>query len=159
MIALISLNENYQILEFWYPLLRLKEAGYSVTIISPELKEYSSAENYPASPDMIISDIDPEKFDLLIVPGVKNHKKLKADDEIIKLIKEFNKNQNLIAAIGNGVESLIQADINLAELHPCDNEIISNSQVYTNKNIIIAKETKDLPSFMANILASLQKKK
>lgn len=154
--VLILLNENYQVLEFWYPLLRLKEAEYSVTVVSHELKEYYSCEHYPAYPDMVISDIDPEKFNLLLIPGTQNHTEVKAGDDIIKLLNSFNKNENLIAVIGNGINTLIQANIiNKSDIDFQENNINQSNSMFINKKIIYAKNIKDLPNFMSLILKNL----
>lgn len=44
-------EDNYENLELWYPVLRLREAGATVTIVGPKAGEtYKSKEGYPARP-------------------------------------------------------------------------------------------------------------
>ncbi len=138
MIAAILLNSQFKSQDFQYPLSQLKKAGCAVAIIASELKTYYSQEKQPAEPDMMVSDIDPEKFDLLIIP-VQNSR---LDTETIKLIQEFNRYNNTIAIIGSSNDFLKQV------------KIAPDSQ----KNIFFSENTQDLSAFMAKIMEKLAKR-
>ncbi|MDR3646999.1 MAG: DJ-1/PfpI family protein [Candidatus Babeliales bacterium] len=139
MIAAILLNGQYKTKDFQYSLLRLKQAGCAAVIIAPELKTYYSLEKKAIEPDMIIDDIDPEKFDLLIITGKNSWN----EPETIKLIQEFSKFNHTIAILDSATNISRKVTI------------ITNSQ----KNVIFSEDTQDLPQFISKILESLPKKK
>ena len=53
----ILIEQQYQELEVWYPLYRLREAGCQVTLVGPETgKSYPSKLGYPATSDAAAKD-------------------------------------------------------------------------------------------------------
>src|SRR3954451_14494398 len=68
--AAILVEQQYQELEVWYPLYRLREAGCQVTLVGPEAgKAYPSKLGYPAVSDAAAKDCRTDDFDLLVIPG------------------------------------------------------------------------------------------
>ena len=48
----VLVEQNYQELEVWYPVYRLREAGHTVHLIGPEAgRSYPSKLGYPATAD------------------------------------------------------------------------------------------------------------
>ena len=60
---------GYQELEFWYPVLRAREDGASVTVIAADAGGCESNLGYPVVGDAAADDVDPGSLDALIVPG------------------------------------------------------------------------------------------
>src|SRR3954454_15027925 len=68
--AAILVEQQYQELEVWYPLYRLREAGCQVTLVAPEAgKTYPSKLGYPAQSDRAARDVSAKDFDLIVIPG------------------------------------------------------------------------------------------
>src|SRR6185436_3613182 len=66
----ILVEDHYQVLEVWYPLLRLAEAGIRVTTIGTGKKDtYQSKEGYPIKVDTSIDKVNAKDFDGVIIPG------------------------------------------------------------------------------------------
>ena len=66
----ILVEDLYQILEVWYPLLRLQETGIKVVTIGTGSKEsYNSKEGYPIKVDTSIDKVKASDFDGVIIPG------------------------------------------------------------------------------------------
>ena len=53
----ILVEEIYEDLELWYPLLRMREAGAQVTVVGPEARTYASKHGYPATADKAAKDV------------------------------------------------------------------------------------------------------
>ena len=58
----ILLEDHYQVLEVWYPYLRLKEEGIPVVLVGTGKKEYKSKEGYPAQADISIEKAQTKDF-------------------------------------------------------------------------------------------------
>jgi len=66
----LMIEDEYQILEGWYPYLRLTEAGAIVTVVGSGTKAvYDSKEAYPMVADVAASDVSAKDFDGVVVPG------------------------------------------------------------------------------------------
>lgn len=59
---------GYQELELWYPVMRSREEGATVTIAADGALE--SHLGYPVLPDKAPAEIDPAKTDAVFLPGV-----------------------------------------------------------------------------------------
>ena len=56
--AAVLVEQQYQEMEIWYPVYRLREAGCSVTLVGPEAGQtYPSKLGYPARSDKSIKDV------------------------------------------------------------------------------------------------------
>ena len=67
-IALL-VEDVYQELEVWYPLLRLKEAGHTVVTVGTGKPVYKSKLGYEVKADTEASKVSAAEFDGIIVPG------------------------------------------------------------------------------------------
>lgn len=100
--VLAFVDEIYEDLELWYPLLRLQEAGYSMRLAGPELRSYSGKHGYPAVSDLRIADARSEDFVGLLVPGGFMPDKLRRDAKVLSLTREFHEQGKLVAFICHG---------------------------------------------------------
>ncbi len=63
---------GYQELEFWYPLLRLREADVPVSVLGVEGDQAAySILGYPVVPNAPLSKASPSDFSAIVIPGGK----------------------------------------------------------------------------------------
>src|SRR3954453_21780031 len=68
--AAVLVEQQYQEMEVWYPVYRLREAGCKVTLVGPEAGQtYPSKLGYPAKSDKAAADVGPDDFDAVVIPG------------------------------------------------------------------------------------------
>ena len=66
----VFLFNGFQEMEFWYPVLRLREVGVDVVVIGVDGADAaSSVLGYPVVPDVAMADTRPGDYAVLIVPG------------------------------------------------------------------------------------------
>src|SRR5437764_14901105 len=66
----VLVEQQYQEMEVWYPVYRLREAGCKVTLVGPEAgTTYPSKLGYPARSDKAAKDVSANDFDLVVIPG------------------------------------------------------------------------------------------
>ncbi len=66
----VLVEQQYQEMEVWYPVYRLREAGCKVTLVGPEAgTTYPSKLGYPAKSDRAAKDVNPDDFDVVVIPG------------------------------------------------------------------------------------------
>ena len=68
--AAVLVEQQYQEMEVWYPVYRLREAGCKVTLVGPEAGQtYPSKLGYPAKSDKAAKDVSADDFDLSSSPA------------------------------------------------------------------------------------------
>src|ERR1700752_223504 len=79
-------EQQYQEMEVWYPVYRLREAGCKVSLVGPEAGQtYPSKLGYPAKSDKAARDVKADDFDILVIPGGFASDFLRRDQAMIKL--------------------------------------------------------------------------
>jgi protease I len=99
---LTFVDDIYEDLELWYPLLRLQEAGYSTRIAALELRAYAGKHGYPAASDLLISEAHQTDFCGLLIPGGFMPDKLRRHPRVLALTREFFEQGKLVAFICHG---------------------------------------------------------
>ncbi len=68
--AAVLVEDHYQVLEVWYPYLRLRENGIRTVFVGPgRQKTYMSKEGYPVEEELPIKEAKIEDFDVVVIPG------------------------------------------------------------------------------------------
>src|SRR3989338_6073259 len=88
----ILVEDLYQVLEVWYPLLRLKEEGINVRLVGTGSKEtYVSRDGYPAKADTSIDKINASDFDGVIIPGGYAPDILRRHEKVVDFVRRLDK--------------------------------------------------------------------
>ena len=99
---LTFVDDIYEDLELWYPLLRLQEAGYSLRVAAHELRTYAGKHGYPAKSDLLLTEARSQDYCGLLVPGGFMPDKLRRDAKVLALTREFFEQGKLVAFICHG---------------------------------------------------------
>jgi protease I len=67
--AVILTADKFEDLELFVPYFRLLADGVHVDIAAPSMDEISGEHGYALTPDVLIDDVDPDQYDLLVIPG------------------------------------------------------------------------------------------
>ncbi len=68
--AVILTADQFEDMEVMYPLFRLQEAGWQVDLAAPKIEEIHGEFGYSTlMPEMTIDKVNPDHYDLLILPG------------------------------------------------------------------------------------------
>jgi protease I len=94
---------GYQELEFWYPVLRGREEGATVTVVASSAGGCESFLGYPVLGDASAADVDVENLGALVVPGTVSGRPVASDDQA-QLIKSAHAANRPVYAIGSGAE-------------------------------------------------------
>ncbi len=162
----ILVEQQYQELEVWYPLYRLREAGATVDLIGPEAgKTYPSKLGYPASADRSAAECSAADYDALVIPGGFAPDFMRRTPAMVELVRNAAAAGKLIAAICHGVWMLcsttalrgkratsffaIKDDVSNAGAEWLDAEVVQDG------NIITSRKPDDLPAFLRAIIDRL----
>jgi protease I len=154
---LTFVDDVYEDLELWYPMLRLQEAGYSVRVAAVELRSYTGKHGYPARSDLQLKDARSADFCGLLIPGGFMPDKLRRDAKVLSLTREFHEAGKLVAFICPGGWIPLSARIlqgkratgSLGIKDDLENAgaIWVDEPVVVDGNLISSRTPKDLPPF------------
>jgi protease I len=155
--VLTFVDDIYEDLELWYPKLRLEEAGYAVRMAAKELKGYSGKHGYPAAADLLLTDARTADFCGLLIPGGFMPDKLRRDEKVLSLTREFFEQGKLVAFICHGGWISISAKILKGKKATGSRGIKDDLEnagaiwvdeaVVVDGNLISSRTPQDLPAF------------
>src|SRR5690606_1916699 len=109
-IALVE--EDFEDLELWYPVLRLQEAGIQVDLVGKEAnKKYIGKYGVPAESAYAFSEIQVKDYDAILVPGGWAPDKLRRYPEVLNMIRDMDAAKKPIGQICHAGWVLISANI------------------------------------------------
>lgn len=146
----VLVGEHYQELEFWYPVLRLRELGAKVTVVGADAERtYRSRLGYPVQPDIGFKDAVPGEFDAVVLPGG-----MAGDESGRAFVSAAGRQGAILAAISSGSEFLAAAGRpkGLAAAAP----EAEDGAVVVDGRTITARSVDDVPAFFKALSAALE---
>jgi protease I len=163
----ILVENSYQDLEVWYPLLRLKEEGFDVVAVGTgSAREYKGKYGYPIIPDKNIDEVSAAHFDAVVIPGGWAPDFLRRYPKIVEFVKAMHGSNKVVAAICHGPWLLASADILKARtvtaffaikddlVHAGANFV--DREVVVDGKLITSRKPEDLPAFVKEIIKALR---
>jgi protease I len=178
--VLLVAGDATESLDTWYPYLRLREEGIEVHIGAPVKKVLRSVvhdfepgwETYVEKPgyhipaDIAFADVDPAKYDAVILSGGRAPEYLRNDPQLKKIVRHFVEVKKPIAALCHGVlilaaiDSLRGRTVSTYEALAPDVEIaggkLKDTEVAVDGNLVTSRTWMDLPFFMREFLKILK---
>jgi len=168
--AVILIADEYQDLEVWYPILRLREAGWGVISAGIDSKKhYEGKFGYPITVETHIDELQAKDFDLVIIPGGWAPDYLRRSQVALEFVAEMNRTGKLIGAICHGGWVLISANIlkgkQVTSVTSIKDDMINAGALWLDKevvfddNIVTSRKPDDLPIFCKTLLALAEGRK
>ncbi len=163
------IHDDFEDLELWYPVLRLREAGVMVHLIGEKSNiKYKGKYGVPATSDFGFSEINIAEYDGLLVPGGWAPDKLRRYPEAIQMVQDAFYQKKVIGQICHAGWVLISAKIlkgKKVTSTPGIKDDMENAgaiwldePVVVDENIISSRRPSDLPLYMHAILEALSRK-
>lgn len=162
----VLIEDQYQVLEVWYPYFRLKEEGITSVFVGTGKKVYTSKEGYPVEAEISIQQIKPGDFDGVIIPGGYAPDMLRRYKEVVDFVKAMHEEKKLVAAICHGGWLLASAGIirdkKVTGFFAIKDDLINaggryeDREVVVDGNLVTSRKPEDLPAFCREILRSFK---
>ncbi len=164
----ILVEDQYQVLEVWYPYLRLKEADVDVVLVGTGKKEYKSKEGYPAQVNMSIEKARTADFSGVVIPGGYAPDILRRYPKVNNFVKEMFEKKRVVAGICHGGWVLASAGIlkgkRATAFCAIKDDMVNagakffDKEVVVDGNLITSRNPYDLPAFCREILKALKRR-
>lgn len=164
---LIISADNFEDTELLVPYYRLKEEGVDVDIASMEKGSIKGKHGYSVEANKTLKEIDPAKYDMLILPGGRAPEQIRKHQEAIEIARHFFQNNKPVSAICHGPQILITAGL-IKERHAtCYKSVAEemknagahyeDKEVIIDKNLVTSRQPSDLPAFMRETMKFVKK--
>ncbi len=165
-IALI--DHDFEDLELWYPVHRLREEGAQVDLVGQEAKKtYIGKYGVPAESDYTFGEINPDDYDAILVPGGWAPDKLRRFPEVINMVQAMDAQEKPIGQICHAGWVLISANIlqgRKVTSTPGIKDDMTNAgatwidtPALSDGHIVSSRRPPDLPDYMREFINVLEK--
>lgn len=160
-------EDNYQELELWYPLLRLREAGAEVIVVgSGKADSYKSKSGYPVNVDLGADQVDAADVDAVVIPGGYAPDLMRRHASMVNLVRDAFEQDKVVAAICHAGWMLCSAGVadgkRVTGFFSIKDDLVNAGGIYVDAevvrdgNLITSRVPADLPAFCRTIIAALQ---
>lgn len=166
--ALIISADNFEDAELLVPYYRLKEEGIQVDIASVKKGKIKGKHGYEVEVDKTLKEVNPDDYDILILPGGKAPETIRKEKEAITIAKHFFQKNKPVSAICHGPQTLISAGLlkgmhatcykSVAQEMKDAGAIYEDREVVVDKNLITSRQPSDLPAFLRETMKMLKKR-
>ena len=168
---LIFLENGFEDSEFIYPYYRFQEEGYKVDIVAPKANQkYIGKHGVSFTSELSPEQVNLDSYDAVIIPGGKAPDSMRLSEGLVKIVKEANQRDMVIAAVCHGPQMLISADIVRGrhvtswpsiwvDLKNAGANVIENQSAVTDGNLVTSRSPDDLPDFCVATIALLNSQK
>ncbi|MCR8633580.1 MULTISPECIES: type 1 glutamine amidotransferase domain-containing protein [Paenibacillus] len=164
--VLAFVDEEFEDLEMWYPVLRLREAGAEVHLAGPKANTvYHGKYGVPLTTEYTFGEVRAADYIGLYVPGGWAPDKLRRYADVLKLTREFHEAEKPIAHICHAGWVLASAKICAGYTMtstPGIKDDLENAgaiwvdeEVVVDRNIVSGRRPPDLPAFLREFVRVL----
>lgn len=165
--ALIISADHFEDTELLVPYYRLKEEGFKVDVASVSRRKIIGKHGYEVEVDKTLRDVNPDDYDLLVLPGGKAPSSLRKEQAALEIARDFFRKNKPVAAICHGPQILTTAGVLTgrratsyasvaAELKEAG-ALYEDSEVVVDGNLVTSRQPSDLPAFMQETLRLARK--
>lgn len=92
-------SDDFEDLELWCPVMRLREEGFTVDLAAEKPGKYHGKYGVPCEAEISFLDADPSLYDGILVPGGWAPDKLRRFPEVLDFVRKMNDDNKLIGQI------------------------------------------------------------
>ncbi len=98
----VFVASGFEDLEFWVPVMRLREEGADPLIIGIARETVTAKHCLTATPDVLASEVNSKELDGVVIPGGWAPDKLRRDPDVLRLVRECHAAGKPIGVICHG---------------------------------------------------------
>lgn len=164
--ALIVSADGFEDSELVQPHEELAQAGIAVDIASLRKGPIKGKHGHVVQANLAVNEIDAKDYDALVLPGGKAPGKLRQNQAVLELTRQFMAAHKLVAAICHGPQILLSAGVLQGRTATCYKSVAGelraagvnyvDREVVVDANLITARQPSDLPAFIDAIVRALR---
>ncbi|TVR72940.1 MAG: type 1 glutamine amidotransferase [Spirochaetaceae bacterium] len=169
MLVASLIHDDFEDLEFWYPAMRLQEAGHTIHVLGERAGvTWHGKYGVPAESTHSFEDASPDAYDLLLVPGGWAPDKLRRYASVLDLVRAFDRQGKIIGQICHAGWVLASAGIlrgRTVTSTPGIRDDLTNAgatwvdkPVVVDRNLVSSRRPPDLPAYGAALVQAIDRR-
>ncbi len=160
---------DFEDLELWCPVMRLREEGIQVDFVAEKKGDYTGKYGVHCEAELTFDEVDPAEYDGVLVPGGWAPDKLRRFPKVLEIVRHMNDEGKLIGEICHAGWVLISAGVlqgRTVTSTPGIKDDMTNAgaawvdeAVVVDGNIISARRPPDIPEYNKALVEFLMCKK
>lgn len=162
--AIIFVANGVEEAEFVYPFYRIQEAGLRVEVAAKGRAQVHGKWGLPIAPTVDIADVDASDYSLAVIPGgYECPDRLRQEEAVLRVLRQFDADGKVIAAICHGPWVLISAGLvrgrRMTCYRGCRDDLINagaqfvDAPIAVDGHLVTAAHYRDNPAWMQQTLA------
>jgi len=162
-------SNDFEDLELWCPVMRLREEGVQVDLVAEKPGLYHGKYGVLCEVEMSFNDVNAKDYDGILVPGGWAPDKLRRFPKVLELVSEMDKSGKLIGQICHAGWVLASAKVlkhrQVTSTPGIKDDLTNAGAVWldepcvVDKNIVSARRPPDIPQYMKSLVDVLKKQK
>jgi protease I len=164
----ILVDEGFEDLEFWVPLMRMEEAGALTTVVGVKAGSivHSKSGGLTARVDCAAADVAPDDFDGVIVPGGWAPDKLRRSPAVTDLVRGLHDQGKVVAMICHaglvGISAGIVKGRRATGSLGIRDDLVNAGATWVDQpafreaNLVWGRVVPDIPDFCRELVAALE---
>ena len=159
-------EDRYQVLELWYPVLRLREVGAAVVVVGRKAGiTHTSGKGYEVTADLGAEEARAQDFHALVIPGGYAPDLMRRNRHMVNLVRDFYSQGKLVAAICHAGWMLASAGVlkgkRATGFYSIRDDMVNAGAIYEDTevvrdgNLITSRGPDDLPAFCRELISAL----
>ncbi len=161
---------GFEDLEFWVPVMRLREEGVRVTVAGPEAGEaYLGKNGLEATADIGVDEMDPQWYDAVCVPGGWAPDKLRRYESVKRLVKKIYDQQKTVGMICHaglvGISAGIVKGLDATGSEGIKDDLINagarwrDESAFRSGCVVWGRVVPDIPNYCRVLIGTLEEQK
>ncbi len=161
----VFVAEGFEDLEFWVPVMRLREEGARTVVIGLSHESVTAKHCLTATPDVTASEVDAATLDALIIPGGWAPDKLRRSDDVLRITRETHAAGKTIGVICHGgwvaASAGIVRGMRVTGSRGIRDDMMNAGATWVDEpafrsgNVVWGRVVEDIPDFLRELVAAL----
>jgi protease I len=163
----VLVDTSFEDLEFWVPVMRLREAGAEVVIAGREANaSFTGKHGLTATTEVAARSLRPNRLDAVVVPGGWAPDKLRRDDGVTSLIAEMDAREKIVAQICHaglvGISAGIVDGRAATGSQGIKDDLVNagaewvDEAAFQEDHLVWGRVVKDIPAFCRTLIQALR---
>lgn len=153
---LLAIGDAAEVLDTFYPLFRLKEAGYDLLVGGPEARTYhlvlherpegwditEERPGYKLKADVAFKDVNPAEYAGMVITGGRAPEYLRYDADLLRITKAMFAEKKPVASVCHGIEVVAAADVirglEVTTVAKCRLDCEFSGATYVDREVVVS---------------------
>ena len=161
----VFLAEGFEDLEFWVPVMRLREEGARALVIGLSPATVTAKHCLTATPDTTAGQVNAAELDGLVIPGGWAPDKLRRSEDVLRITREVFAAGKPVGVICHGgwvaASAGIVRGMRVTGSRGIKDDMVNagatwaDEPAFRSQNVVWGRVVEDIPDFLRELIAAL----